>query len=43
MGSLTCDEYGGVTMVVLVRNNMIGVLNESIGDLFALQKFALIG
>ena len=38
---IACDEQGGVTKIVLVQNNIIGVLNESIGNLFALQRLQL--
>ena len=38
---ITCDEQGGVAEVVMAQNYMTGVLNESICDLFALQRLQL--
>ena len=38
---VACDEHGGVAIISLGDNNMTGTLEESIGDLFALQLLQL--
>ena len=40
---VSCDEHGGVTILQLAYNNLTGVLNESIGDLFAFHMLILVG
>ena len=40
---VTCDEHGGLTEVFLNYINMTGTLEESIGNLFALQMFDVSG